>query len=86
MSKHACEVHTHQRKCLIDDYSQLSCYIVVDQTLLTVKKISQIERNRKNLSTRIFFTWIIFNVKISLSMVAIDINIKPHPYNAHALP
>ena len=58
----------------------LSWYLVVDQMLgcsrrssllysSTVKKISWIERNYKNLTPWKFFTWIIFNIKISQSMV-----------------
>ena len=37
--------------------------------LIYIEKISQIKRNRENLTTRKFFTQVIFNVKFSRSMV-----------------
>ena len=67
-----------------DDYSDQSLVLLIPGSSLKatnplsarpycnrqpLKKISRIERNRENLSTRKFFTRIIFNAKISRSTV-----------------
>ena len=77
-------IDNHNQRCPIDDYSELYLALLIPGSRLNarnspdarpycnhqpLKKILRIERNRKNLTTRKFFTQIIFNVKISRSTV-----------------
>ena len=80
MSKRAREVHINVQLTTTVSNTWLSCYLVIDQTLgtlqvlvhivtVTVKKKFADWTKRKYLLTQKFFMQIIFNVKISQSMV-----------------
>ena len=75
------QIHTPRDKCSIDDYSQQSLALLIPVNRLNarnsrpycnrqpLKKILRIKWNRKNLTTRKFFTRILFNMKSSRSTV-----------------